>query len=323
MTKRWLKGARKVIEVCACVKKRESTLIVTDIDTDRLVSMCLLEACRDAGSEALIAIIGRRRSANEEPPPRVVDLMLSSDVIICPTCLTMFYTEAKCKACRRGARFLSMAGATLDVLSHGAIEADFRKQKPLVHKIAKKLREAKEISLRSAAGASVTASLEGRKAVAITGMCEKPGESTGVPDIEAYVAPLEDSVEGVAIVDGSISGLGLARTPVKLEIRNGIARKITGGVEARKLRNILSGQNDPRVYQIAEIGIGLNPKARLRGSIVEDESVLGTTHLALGDNSKLGGRNLAPVHIDLVLRKSILEVDGERVPLKRGQLASF
>ena len=235
----------------------------------------------------------------------------------------MFYTDAKRRACRRGARFLSMAGATLDVLSHGVIEADFRKQKPLVHNIAKKLTEAKEISLRSAAGASVKASLGGRKAVAITGICEKPGESTGVPDIEAYVAPLEDSVEGVAIVDGSISGLGLVRTPVKLEIRNGIARKITGGVEARKLRNILSSQNDPKVYQIAEIGIGLNPKAKLRGSIVEDESVLGTTHLALGDNSKFSGTNFAPVHIDLVLRKSSIDVDGERLPPKDGRRAAF
>ena len=322
MTKRWLKGARKVIEVCACVRKGERTLIVTDIDTDPMVSMSLLEACRDAGSEALIAMIGRRRSANEAPPPRVVDLMLRSDVIICPTHLTMFYTDAKRRACRRGARFLSMAEATLDVLSHGAIEADFRKQKPLVHKVAKKLTEAKEICLCSAAGASVTASLVGRRAVAITGICEKPGESTGVPDIEAYVAPMEDSVEGVAIVDDSISGLGLVRTPVKLEIHNGIARKITGGAEARKLRNILSNQNDPTVYQIAEIGIGLNPKARLRGSIIEDESVLGTTHLALGDNSKFGGRNLAPVHIDLVLRKSSIHVDRERVPSKLGRFAN-
>jgi leucyl aminopeptidase (aminopeptidase T) len=242
--------------------------------------------------------------------------MLSSHVIICPTYLTMYYTDAKQRACQGGARFLSMAGATLAVLSSGAIEADFHKQKPLVERVAKMLTDANEVSLRSAAGTSIAARLVGRRAVAITGMCEKPGESTGVPDIEAYVAPEEDSVQGVAIVDGSISGLALVRTPVKLEIRDGIARRITGGAEATKLRKILSIQKDRAVYQIAEIGLGLNPKARLRGSIVEDESALGTTHLALGDNSKFGGKNPAPVHIDLVLRKSTMDVDGERVPLR-------
>lgn len=60
----------------------------------------------------------------------------------------------------REAGILVLLSPTLDVLSHGAIEADFRKQKPLVHKIAKKLTEAEEICLRSAAGASVTASVE-------------------------------------------------------------------------------------------------------------------------------------------------------------------
>ena len=305
-----MRGARKVIEECARVKKGEGTLIVTDPDIDPLVSIALLEASCEACSEALIATIGRRNSENMDPPARVVDMMLKSDVIICATFLTMYYTSAKWKACQKGARFISMAGATLAVLSSGAIEADFRKQKTVVEMVAKRLSDAKEISIRAAGGTRITASLEGRKAVAITGICDKRGESSGVPDIEAYIAPVEDSVEGIAVIDASISGFGLVHTPVRLEIHRGMATRITGRLEAEKLRRTLAKQRNRRVYQLAEIGIGLNPTARLRGAIIEDESVLGTAHFALGDNSRFGGTNLAPVHVDLVFRRPVIKVDG-------------
>jgi leucyl aminopeptidase (aminopeptidase T) len=311
-----MKGAHKVIRTCACVRKGEKVLIVTDPGIDPLVSVALLEACKAAGSEGIVAIIAPRELATDPPPARVVDLMLKSDVILCPTSVTMFYTEAKNRACRRGARFLSMTEATLDVMSSGAIEADFKKQRPLVERLTKRLTDANQISLRTSAGTSVTASLESREALAITGICDRPGDSNGAPDIETYIAPVEDSVNGTALIDCSISGLGLVSTPVRIEVRDGMATKITGGAEARILRKRLADQNDQRVYQVAEIGIGLNPKAKLRGAAVEDESKLGTAHLALGDNSRIGGRNSAPTHIDLVFKKPTIRLDGKLIMLQ-------
>ena len=308
-----MRGARKVVRDCARVKQGEKTLIVTDTNIDPLVSISLLEASRELKSEALVATIYGGRPAREDPPDRVVDMMLKSDVVICPTSATMFYTDAKYRACRRGVRLVSMTGATLDVLASGAIEADFMKRKPLVEQLAKTLSDAKEISIHSPAGTSVTASLRRRKAIANTGVCESRGDSTGVPDIEVYIAPVEDSVEGVAVIDGSISGVGLAHTPVRLEIVKGIVRRISGGAEAAKLRTVLANQDNRRAYQIAEIGIGLNPKAKLRGAIIEDESALGTAHFALGDNSGFGGENYAPSHIDMVFKKPTIRLDGEQL----------
>ena len=70
---------------------------------------------------------------------------------------------------------------------------------------------------------------------------------------------------------------------------------------------------------VAEFGIGLNPEARVTGSIVEDEGALGTVHLALGDNLSIGGENRASLHIDMVLRDPVVELDGEAI-LKGRQL---
>ena len=72
-------------------------------------------------------------------------------------------------------------------------------------------------------------------------------------------------------------------------------------------------------FRIGEFGFGLNPLARFCGSIIEDEAIMGTAHIALGENRQLGGRNKAPIHVDLVLRRPQVEFDGELV-LKANRL---
>ena len=64
---------------------------------------------------------------------------------------------------------------------------------------------------------------------------------------------------------------------------------------------------------IAELGIGTNPKARLTGKLMTDEKVMGTIHIAIGDNASpsYGGVNQAPIHIDGVVGQPTLVVDGE------------
>lgn len=47
---------------------------------------------------------------------------------------------------------------------------------------------------------------------------------------------------------------------------------------------------------LAELGIGLNPCARLTGVIMEDETVRGTAHFCFGDNSRFGGANRSGFH---------------------------
>lgn len=72
---------------------------------------------------------------------------------------------------------------------------------------------------------------------------------------------------------------------------------------------------------IAELGFGLNPCARVVGSIVEDEGTYGTGHVALGNNEFFGGANHAACHIDLVYWRPSVKLDG--VPLMEdGQLVT-
>ena len=70
----------------------------------------------------------------------------------------------------------------------------------------------------------------------------------------------------------------------------------------------------PLARNLAELGIGINPKARLIGNVLEDEKVGGTVHVALGDNSTFGGDVVAGIHLDGIITRPKVFVDGE--PLK-------
>jgi leucyl aminopeptidase (aminopeptidase T) len=71
----------------------------------------------------------------------------------------------------------------------------------------------------------------------------------------------------------------------------------------------------PDGTNVAELGIGTNEKAILSGEILEDEKLLGTAHLAFGASAAIGGTVQVPVHLDCLVMKPDVTVDGE--PLVR------
>ena len=62
------------------------------------------------------------------------------------------------------------------------------------------------------------------------GFVKNKGDLGSPPDIEANIAPLENSANGVIIVDGSIpfTDFGLLHKPITLEIKDGKISKISG-----------------------------------------------------------------------------------------------
>ncbi|MFI5450149.1 MAG: aminopeptidase [Candidatus Bathyarchaeia archaeon] len=307
---RVFKGAVNMLRVCARARPSESILIVTDSETDLRIGNVIIAAANSLGIEASMITMRPRSLPGSEPPDPVVSAMLSSDVIISVASTTLYHSNARIAACRAGARFLSMACCTMSVLASSAMFADFEKQEALVKKVARRLTLARRIRVRNRAGTDLDLNVVGRRGGAVTGMCKRPGEATGVPDIEAYIAPIEGSTNGTLIIDGSTSVNGLVRQPVQIEFAHGIATRIKGGRDARVLLRVLHDARNQAAFNVAEFGIGLNPLAHIRGAIIEDEAALGTAHIALGDNSKLGGKNKAPVHIDLVFRQACVELDG-------------
>jgi leucyl aminopeptidase (aminopeptidase T) len=272
-----------------------------------------MKAASEIGVSLTTIIMKPRKFPGEEPPPFVAEAMEESDVVICATSMTMFYTKARIAACEAGARLLSMAGATASTFASDAMFADFQNQAKLGKIVAARITRASKIHVTSFGGTDLELKVEGRVGQVVTGLCRKRGDAQGVPDIEVYVAPIESASHGTLVVDGSTSVTGLVKTPIKIGIERGIVQEIRGGHEAQRLISILHATGSRKSYRVGEFGIGLNPLAKLHGSIIEDEAVMGTAHIALGENRPLGGRNRAPIHVDLVFKRPRIELDGKLV----------
>jgi len=314
-----MKGARTAIEICGNVKAGENVLIVTDTDMDLMVALSLASAAHAVNANTGIVIMPPLSRHGEDPPDHIKHAMLHSDVIIAPTSKTLYHADVRVEACKRGARFLAMTGATAQTLKGDAMTVDFEKLEPLVKEMADHLTKANRIELRTDAGTDLKVSIQGRKGVAQPGIAKEPGQTIGIPDIEAYVAPIENSANGQVVIDATVTHFGLADRPVVITFEDGKAVKVEGGEKAQKLDNLLESANDPNQYYLAEVGLGLNPKAELCGSIIEDEAVMGTAHIALGDNRTLGGQNYAPMHLDLIMKDVTLRLDGETI-IEKGKI---
>jgi leucyl aminopeptidase (aminopeptidase T) len=314
---RMMKGAQKLVEVCANVKKGENVLIVTDTQKVSIAEV-LAAAAYSKGAEVTIIVMTPRKAHSEEPPKTVAAAMKEADVIFSPTTYSISRTMATVEALKAGARMITMPDYTEDMLKAGGIEADFIALKELAEKLAK-VYLGETIRVTSPAGTNLKAVIKGRKPNIETGICHKPGDFGPPPDVEVNIPPVEGTAEGVLIVDAAASAIGLIKEPVKVTIKDGFITSIEGGEEAKKLREMLEAAKDPNVYNIAEVGIGLNPHAKIIGRLLEDEGALGTAHIGVGSSLPLGGKIQAPLHIDLMFRNPTIEMDGRKI-VDKGEL---
>ncbi|MEM4730018.1 MAG: aminopeptidase [Thermoplasmata archaeon] len=312
-------GARTAVNTCLRVKKGERVVVVTDIIKED-IGEALHWAAKEAGSEAILVKMLPRSRHGEEPPAPVAAIMKTADVVIAPTAFSISHTQARKEANEAGARIATMPMITEEMMSRGGMTADFRQIKRRAEGLLKRLAGAREVRVTTPEGTDIRFSVEGRRWIPDTGILHERGAFGNLPAGELFVPPVEGTAEGVVVVTGALAGVGLLKKPVKVVVKGGIAREITGGPQARALRKTLEGaaaklENPDGAYNIAEFGIGLNPKARLIGNPLEDEKVVGTVHIALGDNSTFGGSVRAGVHLDGIILNPRVEVDGRLLKL--------
>lgn len=248
-----------------------------------------------------------------DPPPPIAEAMQKAQVLFLACSQSIFHAHARIRAQNAGARGISISQFTEEEMYRGAIEANFLETKELVDKAADALRKAKEARLTTPAGTDLYLDLKGQGGgvASLNNVCHKPGEF-GVMILEASISPKVGKAQGVIVCDASVTHLkpGLVKEPIRAVVKDGMVKEISGGVEARKLVDILEATRDPMVYNVAELGIGLNPKAKMIGVMTQDQGVYGTCHIGVGSNITWGGNIKAATHFDLIMYKPKLELDG-------------
>ena len=291
----------------------ERFAIVVDDRTDLEIPVELARAARGLGADPVVVTIAPRARSGSEPPAPAAAAMAAADVVLCAASTSLYHTSAKAAAQRAGARGDFNAPYRADAWRSGAMTADFFEIRRRAERLADLLRATHAVRITSPAGTDLRATVEGREPMAwLTGICRNAGEVSALPGGEVSLPPLEGSSAGIVVWERVASDLGALDGPVRITVRDGRAVRIEGGSSAARLREIVESVAD--ADNIGEIGIGLNPAARIGDEITEAKKAFGTVHVALGDSAnEYGGLVECDVHLDGLVMEPTIEFDGREV----------
>jgi leucyl aminopeptidase (aminopeptidase T) len=212
--------------------------------------------------------------------------------------------------------------------------------------IKKTLDKAAAVRVTAPGGTDITIGLRGRLAKSDDGDFSQPGSGGNLPAGETFISPENGTAAGRICFDGSISlGAGeiVIATPIECVVENGFVSAIHGGDEsAALLQTIEAAERSAREFErsgklpagsgeiyarnarnIGELGIGLNPAARISGKMLEDEKAFRTCHFAIGMNYDEDAPCL--IHLDGLVKSptitAVFEDGGEQIIERDGELA--
>lgn len=304
-------SACTVLETCMSVKPEEVVLIITDTATHPSIASALYGRAVELGCDPILMTMKPREVHGQEPPKAVAEAMAAADVVLAPTSKSLTHTQSRLNANKAGVRTATLPGITLEMMESGGISADYLAIRDTAFDLKSRLDSVNEVRITTDLGTDIIFNVEGCDWNVDHGIYHEPGSSGNLPAGELFVAPKGSN--GVFVVDGSMSGLGIMDSPLTIKIEDGLATDITGESSGKFIELIDSF--GPPGRNLAELGIGINPEAHLIGNVLEDEKVAGTVHIALGDNSTFGGNVVAGIHLDGIITGPTVYLDGEPMQL--------
>lgn len=298
------KSCNIILKQCMNLKKNESCLIVTD-KKSKSIGNTLYKNSLKITEKSKIILTSIPKTHGAEPPKKIADEMLHYDVVLLPTTKSLSHTIARENASKKGARIASMPGITISMMKR-VLNVDFNKIKIINEKIINKLKNKNKIKIMTKKETNIEFYTKGRKWIGDDGVYTKKGDFGNLPAGEVFVAPLEGKTNGTIIVDASVGGLGKVDKNIIIAVKDGFIVDVNGGLVAKSFTKSLKN----KLYKnIAELGIGTNYKAKVTGEVLEDEKILGTCHIAFGNNKHFGGKVDVPFHVDVVVKRPTIYAD--------------
>jgi len=337
-----LQGVVNMFKVNMGIKSGEKALVVTDVptveewmkyDSEKLadfversmLAKMVSEIAKEKFPDCTVEFfsypsVGRHGT---EPGKEVEEKMKAADVAVAITTYSLTHTEARENATKAGTRIASMPMFLAEMFYPGGpMAADYHKIAEETKKIADLITEAKEAIVTSPGGTNMKFSLEGRKGGVDAGIFTEKGAWGNLPSGEAYCAPVEGTGEGKIVVEPNWYP-GLEEKMTLIFEKGNVVEIVGGGKVGDEFRGLLAFDKNEEPYisrrNLAELGVGTNPNAKRPDNILESEKIRGTVHLAIGDNSHMGGNVSSDLHQDFIIPRPTLILDGKTV-MKDGKL---
>lgn len=260
---------------------------VSELKKYRLLKLLLKKEINDNGIKKAEAIIAENKKS------AVNGVIALSNYSTSHTRFRDFLT----RVC--GCRYASMPIFDVSMLE-SSMNVDWKRLSKRTKSVAKIVNTAEAIEIKTPNGTHITMSKKGRQALSDDGILTKQGSFGNLPAGEVFLAPVEGSANGRLVLEWAPTRE--LKSPITLIVEDGIVKDVIGDEPyADYIMAKLNEREENR--NIAELGMGTNDMAKRPDNILESEKILGTVHIALGDNSSFGGKVKTPFHQDFVFFK--------------------
>jgi len=292
--------------------------ILADHGTDERIPHAFATAAMSLGLEPIVVTIPVSDHDYHDPPVPVQKAAEAADIVHYVTSRYLVHSRWGRALSASGKRKVISDGVLYHMLTEGAVEADLDEVGHWNDTVSAAWDRGSEVHMTSKLGTDLTVSIEGRRG--FVGGRNRPKEGfnlgTGAtiqwPGGESPVAPVEDTAEGVLVVDKTLQPVPqLLSRPVALTISGGTIVGVEGGDEARWFADWLERHGDEHGGRLCEISVGTNPAARWCGNLRQDRFILGSSHIGFGMNADVGGTIDSSIHYDVAWSQATILVDGE------------
>ncbi len=273
-------SAKTVIETCMQLRSHENLLVITDPHTAE-IGQALYEAGSQVSDRVLMVMMPSTHRHGQEPPSPVADLMRRQHVVIAATRYSLTHTRARLISSKDGARIATMPGVTRSMLIEGGMTADFDALQNHIASMARILRKHRNVKIMNDDGDAMEFVISGRWNLEDNGICNRPGQVTNLPAGKIFAEVKPESVSGVLKINGTWDSISITE-PISIIVDEGKIVDIQTtdeGVLGDQILELIDEKME--TIKIVEFGFGMNPKARISGSALEDEKVLGSCYIVL------------------------------------------
>jgi hypothetical protein len=309
-----LEGVKNALTVVLAMKPDEPMLIVTD-EHKHEIADAFERGGKELGGNVRKYVLPEDKRPLSEVPSEVneeLEYVSNGGIIINAfegiSAETPFRIKLIKQEIATNSRIGHAPGITMSMMTDGPMTVNWVEIANNVDRLMAKFKDASSVHLMAPGGTDITLDITNRGFD--TDVRIKPGAFGNLPAGEIWCGPVENKANGIIVCDGSIGDIGQVKSPLKIEVKDGkiVALESDDQDLVNKIKDLTSV--DEMASVVGELGIGLNPRARLTGNLLEDEKAGKTAHIAFGNNTEMpNGKNDSKTHRDFLFYNPTFEVE--------------
>jgi hypothetical protein len=326
-----VEGVKNALKVVLSMTSDEHLLIVTDMNK-RKIAEAFEHGGTALGAKVRTFVLPEEQRPLSEIPSEFfpeLEHCKNGGVIINAfeghSSETPFRIKLIKKEIETNSRIGHAPGITMSMMTDGPMNVNWSEVAKNIDLLMDKFKNANVVHITAPGGTDITLDIKNR--AFDTDVRIGPGKFGNLPAGEIWCAPIEDGAFGVIICDGSIGDIGQVKSKLKIEVKEGkiVALESDDSELVEKIKELTSVDDQASI--VGELGIGLNPKARLTGNLLEDEKAGKTAHIAFGNNTEMPeGRNTSKTHRDFLFYNPTFEVEytdgSKKIIIKDGEIVN-